>query len=465
VKRLFSVLPLLPWLTAAALVLAATSFTFLQTDDFCTFGRVTVRFDGNPLADVANLYWYWTGRYSASFLVALVASSSLAVPVSFAYSIALALLVLLFGWACVEASRLLDTAAGRVNPAWALVAFCSTLVMMPSKLEQFLWLTGAAVYFAGASLTLVLVRLLATPQAPIRHHREVWICTLIALVTGFNEFLALTTGTALVVSMLRDRAWSQQWRKHFSRMAVFALAFSATILAPGNFARDAGSTVVRRQLGPATHQAAMDLSQFVLSFFDANLEAILYGAAGAVAAGLLSPKDGARTRELWPWALVLLGTFPAHLWLFSFLTGEATPSRVINQAFSLSFVVLCFGFAAAGQAAAAWFPTRHRIPVATLLLALSGLGLLTSDPFITFARTVHRYAPLWQAQQLERHAGLMALSGSRDPVYVRPFAVGDTSPPVFRGGDVGSDPADWVNRCVADYYRVDSIILMRRIDN
>lgn len=464
-KRLLSIAPLLPWVAVTAFVLAATIFAFLQTDDFCTFGRVTVRFDGNPLADVANLYRYWTGRYSASLLVALIASLSLLMPIAFAYSSALALLVLLFGWACVETSRMLDTTAGRANPAWALVAFCSTLVMMPSKLEQYLWLTGAAVYFAGASLMLVLVRLLATPQTPTRPRREAWICTLVILITGFNEFLALTAGAALTISMLQDRAWREKWRPHLVRLSVFALAFSATVFAPGNFARDAASTVVRHQIGPATHQAAMNLSQFLSSFFDANLGIFLYGAAGAVAAGLLGAKNGARTRNLWPWALFLLAIFPAHLWLFAFLTGEATPARVINQSFTLASIVAWFAFAAAGQAVAARLPPRRKALAASVLLGLAGVGLLTSSPFAAFAKTVYRYAPLWQAQQLERHAGLTALSGSREPVYVRPFAQGDISPPVFRGSDVGSDPADWINRCVADYYQVDSIILMRRLDD
>lgn len=455
-KRVLAIAPFVPWVVVAAFLLSSTAFAFLQTDDFCTFGRVVLHFHGNPFADVAHLYQHWTGRYSASLLVAAVAASSGLLPIALGYSCALALLVGLFAWACVEMSRLLDGKDARINVAWALVAFCTTLVMMPSKLEQFLWLTGSAVYFAGASLFLVLLRTLSAPPTQRRH--EMQICILVAIITGFNEFLAVLTGAALALSLLTSIAQRQPLRPHLVRFAVFALAFSVTVFAPGNFARDAASVGTRHQFGATTVQMLADLSEFVSAFPPPGFA---IGLAGAIASGMLGATRGAVLRRgWWLWEVLLLASFPLHLWMYSFLTGESTPDRVINQAFTLSSTALCIVAAASGQLIMRKWPSSPRF--ALLAVGLAGLGFSASRPFLSFADSLRGYAPRWHALQLERDAGLRSLHRSPRPVYVRPFPYDDLSISAFRGGDVGHDPANWVNRCVADYYQVDSIILMRR---
>ena len=451
----------LPWTLVAAAVLAATAFAFLQTDDFCTFGRVAIRFKGNPLAELANLYQHWTGRYTASLLVALVASSSLLAPVQFAYPLALVMLMTLFGWACLEVSRLLGGRDGRPNLAWMLVAFAATMIMMPSKLEQYLWLTGAAVYFAGASLLLILVRTLVLAPARPSPAQNVWLCVLVVLITGFNEFLAVATGACLALSMLQARLQHHALRPHFVRLGVFGLAFAVAVLAPGNFARDAASAATRHQLGDSASQALADFSGFLSAFASTNLAVFFTGMAGAFAAGMLGGSNGIARRRWQPWILLLLAAFPLHLWMYTFLTGEATPGRVVNQAFTLANVALCLAAAACGQAVSGKWPAfwrRASLPV----LGVAGVGFIATQPFIAFAGAVHGFGPIWQSQQLQRHAGLTGIQPSKQPVYVRPFEGNDASPPIYRGADVGPDPAHWINRCVADYYRIPAIIQMRR---
>ena len=59
----------LPFALLAITLMAATFGGFLQTDDYCTFGRVIGRHGTNPFAELAAVYGSWTGRYSSSFLI------------------------------------------------------------------------------------------------------------------------------------------------------------------------------------------------------------------------------------------------------------------------------------------------------------------------------------------------------------------------------------------------------------
>jgi len=443
---------------------AATFFPFLQTDDFCTFGRVIGRHGGNPFAELASVYGSWTGRYSSSFLLALAASLGAIIPVPVVYPAVLASFLLLFGVACWAVSRL-PAKNGHGNLPLALVAFTSTLLLMPSKLEQYLWLTGAAVYFVGASLVLLLVHRLAASDEPGPHpRREVTLMLIVVLATGFNEFLALVVGACLAWAALRNVTGPERhlWKVHVLRLVVFAVALGSTVLAPGNFARDAGSAVARQDLASATAMMFQSLAGFAGALARESAWLWLATLGAALFAGMVGSSAGPRPARVWlPYALILLAAFPMHLWVYSFLTGEPTPGRVINQALTLAHVAVCLLVAWAGMLTRLKSQPVTSPRRAAVGLAVAAVLVVASPSTRGFLTTLSQFAYTWHVQQLERHHGLSAVSAD-DPVYLRPFAQGDSSPPMFAGSDISANPDYWVNQCVSDYYGVDSVILMRR---
>ncbi|MBP3983141.1 hypothetical protein J5837_01785 [Pseudoxanthomonas helianthi] len=457
-------LALFPFLIAAILALVAPFYTFLQTDDFCTFARVIHREHGNPFADAAYMYQNWSGRYSAMFTVSLVATISLFVPVGLAYSLSLACFLILFALACLAISPLIDTNR-RVSVPFAAILFASTLIAMPSKLEQYLWLTGAAVYFIGTSLLFVLILVMSAPRADRTRAipREVLIGALIALITGFNEFLAIVTGACVLWFGFRDiRAEKKNWHQAILRLTIFAAAFATTILAPGNFARDSTSVTARHEIGNATALAIKSLWQFAHGMSEQQTLPIFAALVGSAAVGAMVARGRSKIRDWAPVALILLCSLPMHLWVYSFLTGEAAPGRVLNQAFMHVTAAGCLVAAAIGSRLSA-LSEHNPTSWAAALLGLAGIFLIASPSFRSFARVAHEFAPRWHAQQLERHRGFGSLPRPiSQPAYVRPYSLGDSSPPVFAGADVTSSPENWINRCVADYYEANSVILMRR---
>ena len=453
---------LAPFVVMALVLLGATAFTFPQTDDFCTFGRVLIRYGGNPLPDLMSTYGGWTGRYSSTLLIGLVGASSSLIPVPISYPLALAGFVVLFLFACRQVSRL-PSARNRPDLPLALAIFCGVLVVMPSKLEQFFWLTGAVVYFVGPSVLLLLIHAIAGNEESRREStgREAWIAILIVAVTGFNELIALVLGACLAWScidaLLQRRA---TWR-HAARLLLFAAAFAITTLAPGNFLRDAGSQMARHDIIAAAGLVRVSLAGLE-STYGIALPAAL-AVLAALSAGAGWTRGEARPARAWlPYLAILVLSLPAQLWVYSFLTGEPSPGRILNQAITLAMVGACVAAAYAGHRLASRLPAASARWLHLAGLTVTGLGLAMTPNFANLARTVTAFGPSWHAQQLQRHTGLSAITATTLPVYVKPFEGPDGDPPVYRGGDVGPDPKHWINRCVAGYYQIPAIIQMRR---
>ena len=451
-----------PYALICVAVITATFYAFPQTDDYCTFGRLALHSGGNPLLETWYLYNSWTGRYSSSLVVALVGwlTSVSPAPLHVVYSACLAMLVATFALACMAVSRLVGDSRN-LNLALAALIFASSLVLMPSKLEEYLWLTGAAVYFAGISVLLFTAKALADRQASVAPGpRYDWplLCLIIACV-GFNEFLAIALGGYLILVTAVRAARRESVRPNLQYFVAFTIAFLVTVLAPGNFARDAGIASTRHDVVQATRLAMESLSVFKSSLIDSN--AILLTAlmlASACAGWLAASTSAERAYRFLPLPVTLILSFPMHLWTFSFLTGEATPGRVINQAFVLALVGVMMLLAWLTQRA---LHGRRPLTQATALgvVMLAGLALISSAPFKQLTKSTREFAPAWRYQQLQRQALLVSASRNGVPAVVNPIVHGDSQPPIFQGGDVTEDPGNWINRCVADYYAVQSVRL------
>src|SRR4249919_2979696 len=263
-----------PYVLICLAVVTATFYAFPQTDDYCTFGRLFSHSGGNPLLETWYLYKNWSGRYSSSLIVALGGwlSSVTPFPLHVVYSVCLAILVAMFALGCAAVSRV-TSASRRRNPALALIIFSSTMVLMPSKLEEYLWLSGAAVYFAGISVLLYTLKLLtdrqASSEAPAQQYDWPLLC-LIVICVGFNELLALALGGYLVLATAIGALHGDRVKRNIKYFLAFGAAFLVTVLAPGNFARDAGIAVNRHDVLQAATLALSSLSLFKDALLETN---------------------------------------------------------------------------------------------------------------------------------------------------------------------------------------------------
>lgn len=464
-QRILRAAAFAPYAWIGAVLLAVATFAFPQTDDFCTFGRLFTHSGGNPFAETWNLYQHWTGRYASSFLVAAVGwlSSVVPFPLQWVYAGSLAAMIAVHVLACVVFGKLV-AAPGRVNLPFAAVVAAAGLVLMPSKLEGLFWVTGAAVYFAGVACLLVLMQRLGEDREPSAKPGPPWPeMALIAACVGFNEFIALALGAFLALRILAfARTRAHAW-ENAALLATYAAAFGFSVLAPGNFARDASIAVPRHDpvLALELAQRSFDLLATALVRPNASLLSLML--LGSLAAGWLAgPERWRKPGHAWrflPAPLVLLASLPMHLLVYSFLSGEETPGRIINQALLLALSGACLLAAWAGTWLASLRPVRDPRPALAIVL-LTGLWFLSSPQVRQLSATARDFGATWRAEQQQRNQALLAAArGGAATVVVPAFSPEGNSPPLLQGADIGSDPAGWVNLCVAGFYRVPSVSL------
>lgn len=412
------------------------------------------------------MYFNWSGRYAAMFAVAVTAAAANWLPTGFTYGLSLSLALALFAWGCLRYSRLMYK-DGETNLPLASVMFCGILLLVPSKLEQYLWLTGAAVYFVGGAALLILLQLVSASKGTTSKDRsmELQIGLLIVSVVGFNEFLALVVGMVLATDILLKavfKADHTSWKRYAIRIAVFLTSFGTSILAPGNFVRDATSNAHKRDLLYALGKSSGEMMQYLLATASRDYWAIIALLFAAFLAGALAAGDRQVSFKRWGVsALILIAAFPMHFLVYTFLTGESTPGRVINQAVMLALAGMCIIVAAYGKGAVPKTESSNQRQIAFWCGFFAvGVLLLCSPNFRTLAQTTLRFGPSWHAQQIERDRGFASLpANNRQVVFVRAFDVEDSNPPIFAGGDVSRQPDNWINKCVASYYVVPEVKL------
>lgn len=456
-----------PYLLAILVVFYAVRYGFPQTDDFCTFGRLVRQHDANPFVETWHLYQHWTGRYSSSFLVAFVGSLTTVLPFSLhaIYATALALLLGVFAFSAWRASAW-ATVEARGGLVLATVLAAVPLVLMPSKLESLYWLTGNAVYFAGiACLLLTATSTLSdeyTDASGQSFPTYSWATLAgIVLTVGFNEFLAIALGGFLVLRALMATPARAHLKQNVAYLVVFAVAFAVSVLAPGNFARDAGLATQRHDVGHALDLTLRSWDVFLQMHVTPNKGLIVAVLAAALAAGWILGERlaAARIRRFFPLPLALVGSFPLHFFVYSFLSGEETPGRIVNQAYPLALIgvmlVLAWG---AARLRRRWTRTLPALLPWAILFG-AGTVLLASAQFRSVAVESREFGPIWEAEQSARERALIRAARRGEAASVAPFTPQRAPTPMFQGADLGTDPANWVNQCVASYYGVPSVVV------
>lgn len=455
-----------PYLWVAATLALGTTYTFMQTDDFCTIARLYLNSGHNPFRETWYMYLNWSGRYSAHFGVAAVGWIAAIAPVrlQWVYAASLLAFMAVFAIACLQANRLVwrDKGAGLL---FATIIFSSTLAVMPSQLEGIFWLTGAAVYSFGIASLLLLMSSLATEadtslEGRTSLGRTLWSMALIVITVGFNEFLGLMVGMYLglrLLSQLRTRGAAGAFRWNIPYLVVFAVSLAVTVLAPGNFVRDSTISTQRHDLAGSLELAIASLLQFVQSHALPHMLLLACLATAATLAGWISRAPRRDPAQVLPVVLTLLLGFPMHLWVYTYLTGEPVPGRVLNQAYALALLgALMVAGWMGSYLATRRAPASGRVALAAI--AVLGVVLVASPQFRTTATSIRDYGPTWKHQQLQRHKALKSAHGMETAV-VTPIADERASPPIFQGADVTADQSYWVNKCVAQFYSVDSVIM------
>jgi hypothetical protein len=456
---------LAPILWLALVFLYGTFVSFPQTDDFCTFSRLFNPQTGTPLKDAWYMYLHWSGRYTSMFLISAAGwlAGIMPSPMYVAYSLALMLLILIFAAGCLTSTRLLS-ATRTANIPVAAIAFAASMMLMPSRLEGIFWLTGAIIYVTGVAVLLILSRSIIRDDR-IEERSEGATCSWTSLIlivgcVGFNELLALSLGEFLVLRAIFYARGKVHLKQNITYAVVYLGAFVTTVLAPGNFTRDAGSLVPRHKIGIALNLAMASFSQFIHSHIVPNATLLTFLLLGAgLITWAIKPPRVARAAHVLPLPLTLITALPLHLVVYSFLTGEAAPGRIINQCYVMVLVGLCLLTGWAGMRIAQTTPNTGSPRLAWPTLFVIGIICLSTDQFGYVTSALRDFGPTWRAQQIQRMAILWGSKGRT--VTLAPFSPEGSTPPILQGADIDSDPSNWINRCVSNYYGLKDV----RLDN
>lgn len=456
---------LTPIIWLIAVMVWGAFYSFPQTDDFCAFGRLFEHEAYNPFRDVGSMYQAWTGRYSSVFAVALVGWLISAVPWSIfmSYHIALIVLILVFLAGCISAASIISSSQ-RLNVAVACISCAAALTFMPSRLEGVYWLTGAAVYITGIGAFLVLVKSISKDDRNDNgesHAPYPWMTLfLIVVCVGFNELLALSLGELLLLRVIfdvRDVLWR---RRNFQYGVVYLAALLVTVCAPGNFLRDKASSLPRHEIGEAIKLSLVSLRQFVTGLVVPNLSTLLVMLIGvAIVSWAMRPEKSIVAKRLMPIVVTLLSAIPLHMFVYSFLVGEPSPGRIINQCYVMTIIGGCLLMAWLGAVAARKVEGRVRSWVASAVLVIIGLAFLSSASYRQVTSTIRDFGPVWRSQQLQRLEILQA--GRGRSVLLPPFVPEGADRPLFQGGDITDDSSYWVNSCMSSAYGIKSVRLLK----
>ena len=455
---------LVPYAWAILVMVFAIRYAFPQTDDFCTFGRLFGPSGDNPFVETWSVYHSWTGRYASTFLITAVGwlSTLIPVPLQQSYRGALVLFFATYLLSCFIVSRVVS-GRRRGAPALALIVASATLVLMPSKLEEFIWLTGAAVYFVSLALLLLLIGMIDQPvdvddEGSSRPLSWSVVALLIAGV-GINEFIALAIGGFLLLRFA-FYAHGRTFRKqNLIYLLIYLAALAVTIFAPGNFARDAGVAAPHHSLEGALELALASFSIFVDMHVRPNIFLLVCLVIVSLLSGFEVYEDNRGRRNMYrilAVSITLVGSFPMHLFDYSFLSGEETPGRIINEAYPLALIGVCVLASYLGARLRDRFGSA---PMAVVRLCICAVGIvLVSSPQLRQVVTVIRdFGPTWNAEQLARIDMVKQAAREKVSVTVPEFSREGSTPPLLQGADIDGDKAYWVNQCVASFYSVPSI--------
>jgi hypothetical protein len=414
-----------------------------STDDFCN--RLIATSQSLPAAVLAA-YGDWTGRVvTTALLYATLAAFDL-----FALEPIGVALAILFNVAALQVATLATVGSGALRaPVVAAVAMVAMMIgLYPLTGQAVFWVTGGIVY--TVPLVLLLTWLISMRRLFVDDD-----CGFGALA-GFMLGVLVGNAIELVVPIALVYGGSMLWMKRQAlsvaarRVALWRLAGVATgalalALAPGNLKR-AGATP--GSLGAEPANVGPELLRMVSTMLDVGLPmlagALVVALAGAMAARSSAADDrgqferGAATEAM----LFALGGI-ASLAPVLLAPAQFTPRNVYFALVALLAAALVFAIPRLSRLRAA--------PLALSVVAFAGAvgSAVVYGRHIGEARAIH--ASLVDQDHRLREA---ARAGVRD-VVLPPVRI--VPPPTVHFIELSTDASRWDNRCVARYYRLESV--------
>ena len=448
----------------------ATYFAFPQTDDFCIFGRV-ISTTGNPFSDTYYMYLNWAGRYTSMFFIALPAWVIAISPIEATIIYRLFVLIYLSSF-FISIGLFFKVMNLDMSTNLLLTSIISGLIfiVLPSKVEGLYWLTGQAVYLLSASAFILLAAVLHLEYTKYRQNiLPTWKTTfLLIFVVGFNELIAISAGILLACQYFLQTPKQRNEKKDILLVLVLVVSMLVTIFAPGNFVRSGGITIPKHDIAMAFELGTSSIGMLWKYNIGLHKSVVLFAILGGILVGI-SPRitplfKSYRQALVLPITIII--SIPIHLFLYSFLTGEATPGRTLNQSTELIWVGILILTVMISSFAAKYFQywqqaygDIYKNVVATGLIVVS-IAFLNHQEFKNFNQTIREFAPQWANERFLRDQKIrLAISHGDKKLTVQSFSNEPFWPPFFKGTDISDDSKYWVNMCVASYYKLDEIKL------
>lgn len=459
------VLAALP-LAGLAIFAALAAFAVPQADDFCY--AAVVRSDG-LIGGALAFYHDWTGRIAATLLIMLpwAAADATGVDVVQVYRAAgLALLALAAVPAALAARRLWPKAGPAATTAIAATLLYCLIANARSPRDLFYWLPGAVTYAVPGLLVAVLLVVLLTAAAEDRRvslPAAVGLCLLALTAAAGNEFTGAMIATVAVASLWARRGGGPlQPVLHAGLLVAAAAGLLVQVLAPGTATRTAAATVAAGtgDLPGALLWGPVYFTNYLVLRVDAP------GVLGwLLLAGLITVWHDRRHGRphpprpdlVWLPLAVFVAAGVAAFAAGYYGIGSMLPARAQNQVHLVGLFALTLATAAFVRsrhpALRAW---RSRLPWATprRLAVVAVVLILLSPQSIRAVYELIAEAPAYAAAQEGRFARLAAAGNG--PVAVAPLPA---RPRHLHMEDLRPDPAHWVNRCVADYYGIETVVV------
>ena len=448
------------------------TFARYIADDFCTAS--TLRQFGFL---ASQTYWYetWTGRYSYTFAVSLAQSIGPALTPWLTLLVLIAWIVFI---AYAAQTMLGLRGIAPVAVALATIHVFSTLDGSPSVYQSLYWQTGMVTYTLPLVLSVAYAAWLwGAGQGRQGPRNTAAACTISLaaafLLGGFSEtYVALQT-SALVLLLL-SMPWLIAGAKRSRAVSLVAAGLAGSVLAGLTVALAPG-TGVRRALMPAAPQlmpwveaTLRDGYLFLARTVKGSPEAIVLSIALPCLLVLLFASErgplaqsgkGAGVGSLLPLLLLPIATpilILATIAPYEFAISSYPDARVLVTAMFVLITGLVVWGAYLGKVLAGL--TRMRSSAARrvagwlaviLVLGLLAVSVRSASTILDQEDAARDYARSWDTRDRNLRQPGAGDAGQVPAASLR-----------HMGGlaEIGHDPEEWINRCVAGTYGLESVV-------
>jgi hypothetical protein len=436
-------------------------FNHPAADDFCLADTVK---DMGVIG--AQIHWYttWTGRFFSTFLIT---NNPLSVDSILLYKLVAIVLQSLF---VLGIYLVINTLAK--NNLTKLQKFTGTILFfwffvaeMPTILEGLYWLAGSYTYFVSIILSAFAIyfSLKTLTEDDGKKRRNFIISTiLLFFAIGSNETTMIVWDILLVLFNIAFLIKNRKFNKYLIILLVVAVIASALVyFAPGNTLRAAGTSTLRGDLLWSIRESLIASKDIFKSWIIGTpLLIVLTLMVYPISKFIREKKDIASKIYFHPIFALVAGSLAVVGAFFGafFGVGSYPPERSVNISFFVFFVFsIYFVFSLI------YFLTKRNIEikplpfyVLCLIFFLLVIYIPTSRNLLTPVRTLlSGAASRYDTAQFDRYKTIeeCRASGVKDCVV----ETRTDYAPGISAEDIKTDPTDWVNLCVADYYELNTI--------